>query len=112
MVKSHGTFLILLASVAVSFSLFGNGIRGDFIFDDSIVIVGNPIIEQGFEGIIEVFRSPYHAYQPKTGLYRPITILSYLLNYTFFGASPVSFHVVNIVLHGLVGFFIFLVLWR
>ena len=100
----------LLVGLAVSFALFSNGIRGDFVFDDAIVIVGNPIIERGISGVVEAFRSPYHAYQPKTGLYRPLTIFSYSLNYAIFGTSPVSFHVVNIVLHGLVGFFIFLVL--
>jgi len=101
--------LIFAASLAISFALFGNGIAGDFVFDDKIVIVGNPLLEEKVPPLILIFRSPYHAFQPKTGLYRPLTIASYAFNTYLFGTAPTSFHIINIILHAIVVFFIFLV---
>lgn len=89
-----------------SFVLFGNGIAGDFVFDDHFVITGNPLVEEGVNPG-EIFASSYHYKQPETGLYRPLTILSYSLNRSIFGSSPASFHVVNIILHALTSFFLF-----
>ena len=104
--------LALFASLVLSFAIFGNGISGDFVFDDKIVIVGSPVLESDSFDFISIFRNPYHAFQPTTGLYRPLTIASYALNVYIFGTSPVSFHVVNIIIHALVVFMIFLVVDR
>src|SRR3990167_3463522 len=106
--------LILAAVLALilSFVLFGNGIGGDFVFDDTIVIVGNPFIDGQLGGFGKIFITPYFAYQPHPGLYRPLTIASYSLNAFVLGSSPVGFHVVNIFLHALTSFLAFVLLYR
>jgi len=104
--------LAAILAVVLSFALFGNGIGGDFVFDDTIVIVGNPFISGQLNGFGEIFTTPYFAYQPLPGLYRPLTIASYSLNAFLFGFSPVSFHIVNILLHALTSFLAFVLLYR
>ena len=45
--------VFLLAGVlalVLSFALFGNGIGGDFVFDDTIVIFGNPFMSGQLDG--------------------------------------------------------------
>lgn len=101
-----------ILAVALSFVLFGNGIGGDFVFDDTIVIVGNPFISGQLDGFWEIFTNPYFASQPLPGLYRPLTIASYSLNAFLFGFSPVSFHIVNILLHALTSFLVFVLAYK
>lgn len=102
----------VLVSLVVSFALFGNSIRGDFVFDDTIVVVGNPLIKGGMPDVGEIFSTSYHAFQPRTGLYRPLTILSFALNVSVFGFSSISFHVVNVLLYALGAFLLFLLASR
>lgn len=103
-------WLVLLGSILLSFALFGNGIKGDFVFDDTLVIVGNPLVGHGIPDVVTIFTSPYHFHQPRTGLYRPLTIFSFVLNWFVFGSSPVSFHVTNILLHAVTVWLLFLFL--
>lgn len=100
------SYLVFGIIFLVSFAIFGNGISGDFVFDDNFVIDGNPLIGK-FNKIPELLFSSYHFKQPETGLYRPITIISYSLNQLFFGLKSSSFHVVNIFLHILATFYLF-----
>ena len=101
-----------ILAIVLSFALFGNGIGGNFVLDDTIVVVGNPFISGRLDEFWKIFTNPYFAYQPRPGLYRPLTIASYSLNSFIFGFSPVGFHVVNILLHALTSFLIFVLLYR
>src|SRR3989344_2661233 len=112
MYKAKDFLLAFFLALSLSFVLFGNGISGKFVFDDTIVIVGNPFIGNGIENFWEIFTNPYFAYQPRPGLYRPLVIASYSLNAFIFGNSPVSFHVVNILLHALVSFLVFVLIYK
>src|SRR3989344_955030 len=110
--KSKDFILVGILAIVLSFALFGNGIGGNFVLDDTIVVVGNPFINGQLDGFWKIFTTPYFAYQPRPGLYRPLTIASYSLNSFVFGFSPASFHVVNILLHALTSFMIFTLLYR
>ena len=103
--------LAAVLTLVISFGLFGNGIGGDFVFDDNIVVVGNPLIGDS-DKFFEIFTTPYFAYQPRPGLYRPLTIASYSINDLIFGHSPIGFHIINILLHALVSFLIFVLFYR
>lgn len=109
---SKDFILAAILAVVLSFVLFGNGIGGNFIFDDTIVIVGNPFIGEQLDEFWEIFTNPYFAHQPRPGLYRPLTIASYSLNAFLFGSSPAGFHIVNILLYALTSFLVFVLLYR
>ena len=105
--KRHELWLVLILSLILSFVIFGNGITGEFVFDDVTVIQNRGDLTNP-DNFFNLFISPYHQNMPKTGLYRPLTMVSYALNYHIFGPSPASFHVINIIIHALNSFFVFL----
>jgi len=106
-VKNWQIFLVILL---LAFILFGNGIVGDFVYDDQWVVVLNPTINRA-SSIPSQFVLPYHYNQPETGLYRPLTVVSFAIN-ALVSAKPWGFHAVNIILHALVAYFLFVLVLR
>jgi len=96
---------IFLLSFVLSFLIFGNGISGDFVFDDVAVVQNRPDLKDG-DNFLDLFVSPYHQSTPKTGLYRPFTMASYAMNH-YVNDSPIGFHIINIIIHALNSFLVF-----
>src|SRR3989338_9045632 len=94
--------LVFLLSILLSFGLFGNGIGGDFVFDDASVVENRGDLKDP-SGFFDLFVSPYHQNNPKSGLYRPLTMASYALNH-YISGSPAGFHAVNIAIHAVNSF--------
>ncbi len=105
--KSH--FIIyLLILVTVNLAVFLPSMRGDFLWDDKYFISENPNITSG--GFLKNFLvSPFGGF---SGLdensarmdrimqfYRPLTSLSYWLDFKVWGLNPAAFHLTNILLH-------------
>lgn len=99
---------VLVIALASSFLLYGNSINGDFVHDDKLVILQNPLASGDFSDFIKAFSAPYYHNQPHAGLYRPLTIASYNLNRVF-SPEPFGFHLLNIILNAVNGFLVFLV---
>ncbi len=102
--KVFGIFL------AMGFVFFGNALGGDFVYDDLWVINQNPTV-LSVSAIPKQFILPYHYLQPETGLYRPLTLVSFTFNFIF-GKGPFSFHVVNTILHAANSALVFFLLVR
>ena len=101
-------WLIILAALACDWNSWGH----QFVVDDLSRIVGNPLI-RGFGHIHEIFFSPYNLmYGMPSGLYRPLTTLSFALNYGIHGLNPDGFHAVNRLLHVLTSLGAFWILRR
>ena len=98
--------LVLILAFTLSFLIFGNGIRGEFVFDDTVVVEKRADLKD-MGNFFDLFVSPYHRNTPRSGLYRPLTMASYALNYKILGQSPAGFHVINIIIHALNSFLIF-----
>ncbi len=105
------TVLVLLVAIALPFLIYGNSIRGDFVFDDRVVIQERPDLKN-LGNIFNLFVSPYHQNTPQSSLFRPLTMVSYSLNYAVLGNSPAGFHIVNIIFFGLCSFLAFLVILK
>ncbi len=105
-IKKHQFLFILCLSLLVSFSLFGNGIKGDFVFDDNAVVKNRGDLKD-ISNLFNLFVSPYHQNMPATGLYRPLTMATYALNHVAFGTEPKNFHVINIIIHAINSFLVF-----
>ena len=95
----HAALYLVLAGVAVG--TFVQTLTYPFVYDDRYIIERNPAITSP-GGWLRVFASPYwppeHSFDP---LYRPITTLSFKLNYALTGDRPVGFRTVNLALHAL-----------
>lgn len=100
-------FVVFSGLLLLAFLLFGNGLEGDFVLDDRSVISGSPLVEN-WTGVFEAWLNPYHYARPQSGLYRPLTLVSFNLDWHLFSGRPLGFHLINILLHALASFFIFL----
>lgn len=101
---------MFFAMVVLTFILFGNGVKGDFVYDDTWVVSENPLLGKLNE-IPKLFVSPYHLFQQQTGLYRPLTATSFSLN-SVLSKKPEVFHITNIFLHAISSFLIFLFVFK
>ncbi len=99
---------IALAACAVYAGSLGHG----FVYDDEYIVVQNPAVT-GAGGIGRILTSHYWAGEDVHGsLYRPLTIISYRVQFLLAGLVPWSWHLVNILLHGAVTALLFVVLAR
>lgn len=74
-------------------------LRNGYALDDERIVWRNPVVH-GFGNLRELL---FGAYWQKSGeLYRSVTLLSFALDWTVFGASPGPAHAVNVLLHAAV----------
>lgn len=106
----------LAAATAFAFLLgagvYGNTLGADFTLDDVPIIQENPVIRD-LGMWREYFTKNYWGESAKyndKSLYRPLTILSYALNYAVHENEPKGYHAVNIVLHGVASALVVLML--
>ena len=83
---------------------------GEFSYDDREFVENNASIRT-LSGALRAFAAPFPVEQPGRGLYRPLTNLSYAVDYLLFGDRAAGFHCTNLLLYGLTVFCI-LVLCR
>jgi Flp pilus assembly protein TadD len=80
--------------IAAAIGPYLNALTAGFAFDDGPVIRENPVITGPFD-LWALLSAPSY---PKN-LYRPLTMLSYALNWHLTPDGPALFHAVNIALH-------------
>lgn len=94
-------------ALVLSFVLYGNSVNGDFISDDKLIILQNPLVSGNSSEFFKAFSNPYYYNQPHAGLYRPLSIASYNLNKVF-SFESFGFHLLNVILNAFNGFLVFL----
>ncbi|MBI2670143.1 MAG: tetratricopeptide repeat protein [Candidatus Yanofskybacteria bacterium] len=88
---------VLIASIILSFFLFGNVIKGNFVGDDDSIVNSRADL-RSLKNIPAFFTSSAYPGQASVGLYRPLTLFSYAFNFMF-SEKPAGFHILNILLH-------------
>jgi protein O-mannosyl-transferase len=94
--------LLLVAILGVTFFAYSNSFHGPFLFDNDQVILKDPRVQAvTSENIRRILTHSYWEANP-TGLYRPLTTLSYLFNFAVLGngPNPAGYHWFNFILHG------------
>ncbi len=99
--------LAALLILVVTFVCFGTSLRGEFVADDFLVVVGNKTI-QSFSSIPQLFRQSYLFGHPDQGAYRPLSNVTFAFNFLLGKLNPLSYHLFNLLLHALNGFLIFI----
>lgn len=94
---------VLALFFVLTFLIYGKTIGGDFVFDDRHLAANGGIFTLG--NLSKVITLPY--WSQESGLYRPITLLSYAANYSLFGEKPWSFHLINLILYAWSSYLIF-----
>ena len=106
--KLFGFLAIFLFGILLYFP----ALKGDFHFDDFHHIINNPAVINP-PGIRYFFTHPESfSSLGKPTLYRPITMLSYVVNYKLAGKHPAGWLIFNILLHSLNAGLVFLFFLR
>lgn len=95
-------FILILCLVCLV--VYYNCLNNDFVFDDKALIVYSPLVKSlkflpliFKKGIYDYFWvDKVHSFDI---MYRPMQIVTYLIDYKIWGLNPVGFHIVNILLH-------------
>ena len=102
------------ARVAVAVAaalLFLPAIRYGYVQDDRAIIAANPAAHS-VTAALRAFDQPYWPRPAEGGLYRPLTILSYAVDWSLSGGSAGWLHVMNALWHGLATLLVMLALAR
>jgi tetratricopeptide (TPR) repeat protein len=98
-------FAGLLAAVGLCIATliaYANSFRGGFIVDSDILVLQDARLQQASaDNISLIFHHTYWWPFFESGLYRPVTTLSFLFNYSVIGngADPAGYHWINLLLH-------------
>lgn len=112
--SSMGIYVLILV---FTFILYGNTISHDYALDDTIVITKNEYVKNGLSGIGKLLSKDsfegYFGEQVKYvvgGRYRPLSLVTYAIEYEFFGQNPHVSHLINVLLYALSGIMILIIL--
>lgn len=82
---------------------FLNALGNNFVYDDLPLVPWNTRVNSGLSGLPECLSTPYWGQDTQTGLYRPLVLASFNLNYALGdGPDATRFIAVNLLLHALV----------
>ena len=102
---------------AFSLAIYGNTIPFGYCFDDTIAITGNKFTVEGLVGIPDILSYDFFAghygkdmNMVAGGRWRPLSLVTFAIEYQFFGENPHISHFLNIVLYALTGWLVFLIL--
>jgi hypothetical protein len=87
--------ILAVATVLVYLNALGAG----FVWDDEVLVVGNPFIRKLTHIGELVQRDPFLEKADSGRFYRPVQPIVYALQYAIWKLNPVGFHAVNVGLH-------------
>jgi tetratricopeptide (TPR) repeat protein len=99
---------VAVALVVAVFAAHGGALRGGFHYDDQPSISGNPAI-RSFQPLTYFASSSAVSGDSSTTGYRPVTVVTFAGNYALHGLDPVGYLLVNMLLHTLVSWMVFVV---
>ncbi len=99
-IDSLKTWQVAIILLVIGFGVFFSGIRGGFQGDDTDQIIKNTAVHS-ISNIGVFFRSStfWNGEALVGDFYRPTMTTTYSLIYTFFGANPVAYHVVQLMIY-------------
>ena len=111
--RSRLPAIVALALIALSFFIYAPALHGEFVSDDVNAIVANEHVRGPLDPAGLFTRmSWWGSARGDTPGYRPLTTLTFALNHELGGLEPAGYHSVNVLLHALVSWLLFLVARR
>jgi Flp pilus assembly protein TadD len=93
--------VVAVALCALTLLAYSNCFQSGFVLDNRGLLLDPRVREATTENLSLIFHHTYWWPTGEAGLYRPLTTLSYLLNYAILGDGdrPSGYHAVNLILH-------------
>jgi protein O-mannosyl-transferase len=105
-------FLPVGICLILTFLVYANTINHEYTVDDATVISKNEMTKNGVSSLGEIFSSPYRAgfWDRNEGLYRPISVAMFAIEYELWPDNPMPGHLINIILYLLTVFLVYKVI--
>src|SRR5690606_26656657 len=101
-----------IAVAVLAIVVYANSIANGFAYDDVLIIETNSRVHQ-LRDQASIWLKPYWPnYGPELGLYRPLAIFFYAVQWAVSGGEPWLFHTMNVLMHAGVSVLVFLLLAR
>lgn len=107
---SKNEFIFIFFTVLFILIIYSNTFHVPFLFDDSHNIVEREVIRLSTITPDKVIDTFFHKTETSKTLYRPISNLSFALNYYFGEYNPTGYHLVNISIHAATAIFLYFTL--
>jgi tetratricopeptide (TPR) repeat protein len=103
-----------LTLAAFACVLYWNTLKSDYVFDDFTLIKDNDVTKQGVKAIPEIFTHFYRYgfHSTNDGIYRPLSVAMFALEWSISPNNPALSHFVNILFYALTAWLIFNTLCR
>ncbi|NIR44544.1 MAG: hypothetical protein GWN99_09645 [Gemmatimonadetes bacterium] len=110
--RSEGRGALYAAAVGVvAVVVYANSLANGFAYDDEWIIQGRELVH-GLDRVWQVLVAPYWPEGFGSPIYRPLTLLSFALDWQIWGGAPFGFHLTNVLLHALASILVTLFLFR
>ena len=103
MLKDGALALLLMVTVVM---VYWPALHGDFVWDDDTHISANPTL-RSLKGLWDIWFQPGATCQ-----YYPLSFTGFWIGYHLWGLNPLGYHLVTVVLHGVVAVLLWQVLKR
>ncbi|MGB3076098.1 MAG: hypothetical protein WBB36_12285, partial [Chitinophagales bacterium] len=109
--KTLRRWLLIICGL-FAFLLYANTLMHDFVLDDETAIGKNRFTKEGISALPEIFSTPYRAgfWDRNEGLYRPLSIALFAIEWQLAPANPHFFHWVNVLLYAITAIMLFITL--
>jgi tetratricopeptide (TPR) repeat protein len=106
--------VLIVSSVTIfsfAFLLYSNTINHDFALDDTGAIQQNVNVKKGIKGIPDILKMDlWEQSEVRLGYYRPLSLITFAIEYEFFQNAPHVHHFTNVVLFALSCVILFIVM--
>ncbi len=89
--------VLALAIAILALAASATSLRNGFTYDDRWIIAENGRVHE-LRALWRYFEESYWPMKNGAGLYRPLVIFAYSVQWVFGGGSPLAFHIVNVLL--------------
>lgn len=110
--RGRRTLALSLVVALVALAVYANALGNGFALDDQTIILRNAQVHQ-LADLARIWLTPYWPnFGQQLGLYRPLAIFAYALEWALGGGAPWVFHAANILLHAAATVLVLLLLRR
>jgi tetratricopeptide (TPR) repeat protein len=93
--KYRAALILALATIIA----YANTLRNGFVWDDGTVVTQNHSIRNSTYLDAAFTSELFHDNPTSIAYYRPLQIVSYMIDYFFWGLNPFGYHLTNLLLH-------------